>query len=252
MKYILLSILSVILISGCSSVENRKKTGWDISGLQGKVKSTKEVVYKAMDKFGEITKTDETTEIYTLFNEIGNKMEWTTFKPDGSIETKWLYEYDNNGKLLNENCYCPDSLFTKSVHQYDEKSNDIQNATYLSNGDLIFKFIFKYDNNGYKIEGNSYGADGKHINRYVHKYNESGNKIEWIEYSLSNINEKRTFKYDSHNNEIERNIYNSDGSLRDNFIYEYMYDNKFNWTKKIEYKNHIASTITERNIIYFI
>jgi len=52
-------------------------------------------------------------------------------------------------------------------------------------------------------------------------------------------------------NKIEKNIYKSDGSLDYKETYKYEYDEKYNWIKKIEYKNGIPEFIFEREIEYY-
>ena len=84
------------------------------------------------------------------------------------------------------------------------------------------------------------------------KYDYKGNLIEsnWY-YSDGNFNSKFTYKYDDKGNEIERNLYKSDGSLDVKCTYKYEYDEKYNWIKKIEYRNRIPKFILEREIEYY-
>ena len=55
MKKILLLIFGCLLLIQCSN-ENQKKNDWVKGNLKGKVKSKKEIIYKAVEKFGEIQK----------------------------------------------------------------------------------------------------------------------------------------------------------------------------------------------------
>lgn len=63
------------------------------------------------------------------------------------------------------------------------------------------------------------------------KYDDKGNKIEKNEYnSDGSLNNKHVYKYDEKGNNIEINSYSSDGNLQNKWTYKY--DEKYN---KVEY-----------------
>ena len=55
MKRLFFSALGMILLSGCSGIQE-KKIGWEEEGLKGKVKSIRIVEYKAVEKSDEVMK----------------------------------------------------------------------------------------------------------------------------------------------------------------------------------------------------
>ena len=234
MEKIILVILSVLCLVSCNQSE--KKNDLTEENLKGKVKSIKETTYKAIEKFGQIEKGDvlvDSSAVYTdygrfkIYNEKGNKIEENRYNSDGSLYYKVTYKYDGKGNKIE-------------VNHYD------------SNGSLILKYTYKYDENGNKIEECWYNEDGSLIVKFTPKYDENGNMMEVNNYdSDGSLHKKFTYKYDEKGNKIEINNYNSDGRLDSKTTYKYEYDKNNNWTQRIEYKNTIPNSITERIIEYY-
>ncbi|MFT6937375.1 MAG: hypothetical protein ACJA1N_001679 [Saprospiraceae bacterium] len=51
-------------------------------------------------------------------------------------------------------------------------------------------------------------------------------------------------------NEIERNDYDADGSLKVKYTSKYEYDKKGNWVRAIYFKNEIPRSVVERKYKY--
>ena len=234
MEKIILAILSVLCLVSCNQSE--KKNDLTEENLKGKVKSITENTYEAVDKFGQIEKGDilvDSSAVYTdygrfkIYNEKGNKIEENYYNSNGSLDFKDTYKYDEKGNKIEKNRYNSDgSLYYKVTYKYDGKGNKIEVNHYDSNGSLILKYTYKYDENGNKIEECWYNEDGSLIVKFTPKYDENGNMM-------------------------EVNNYDSNGSLHKKFTYKYEYDKNNNWTQRIEYKNTIPNSITERIIEYY-
>ena len=226
MKKIILVILSVLCLVSCNQSE--KKNDLTEENLKGKVKSIKETLYEAVDKFGQIEKGDVLNNYFNIYNEKGNKIEENRYDSDGSLYFKDTYKYDEKGNKIEENRYNSDgSLYSKTTYKYDEKGNMIEDNFYDSDdGSFIYKNTYKYDEKGNKIEEYHYDEDGKFIY-------------------------KNTYKYDEKGNIIEEKIYHSDGRFGNTYTYKYEYDKNNNWTQRIKYKNTIPRRITERIIEYY-
>ncbi len=236
-KNYLLTILLVLLVSVTTTECKEVKTDLQRKNLKGKVKSVRYIDYKAVDKFGELTKGDKSEYNWnnklTKYDNNGNEIEWNRYNSDGSLDCKYTYKYDNNGNKIEENCY-------------------------NSDGSLCWKYTYKYDNNGNTIEKNSYKSDGSLYRKYTYKYDNNGNKIEENGYkSDGSLDYKYTYKYDNNGNTIEGNRYNSDGSLDYKYTYKYKYDKYGNWIQKIYFEQKgeksisLPQTITEQTIEYY-
>ncbi|WP_120488692.1 hypothetical protein [Bergeyella cardium] len=256
MKKILTIILAMFCLASCKN----KKNDLTEMNLKGKVKSIRETRYKAVEKFGEAVKvkgdiSDSDIE-ELLFNEKGNIIEKNRFFY--GLYWKYTYKYDEKGNKIEGNYFNKDgSLCWKYTYKYDEKGNQIEENWFNPDGSLDKKYTYKYDEKGNQVEENNFNKDGSLEDKFTYKYDEKGNQIEtnWFNEDGS-LERKFTYKYDEKGNLIETNWFNEDGSLERKFTYRYTYyDQKDNWTQRIEYEieNDIekASTITERIIEYY-
>ena len=229
MKKIILAILSVLRLVSCKQSE--KKNDLTEENLKGKVKSIKETLYEAVDKFGQIEKGNWFNNYFTIYDKKGNIIEENDYDSDGSLNSKTTYKYDEKGNKIEENDYDSDGrLDSKTTYKYDEKGNIIEENHYDSDGRLDSKTTYKYDEKGNTIEKNYYSySDGRLDSKITYKYNEKGNTIE------------------------ENDYYYSDGRLdsKTTYKYKYEYDKNNNWTQKIQYRNTIPNIITERIIEYY-
>lgn len=155
--------------------------------------------------------------LYT-YNEKGYNTEciyrWKDETGKGGI--KWVSKYDNSGKVLIENRY--------------DLMNKLQNT-----------HMFKYNSDGLLIGGIVEYPNGKKILQYNNIY-EGKMKIKKIEVDKDGT---KTYKYNKLGDIIEY----EDKEVT--YRYDYIYDEKENWTKIIEYKNTIPILIKERVISYY-
>ena len=232
MKKVLTIVLAMFCLASCE--KSTQKNDLAELKLNGKVKSIREIPYKAVEKFGEVVKGDALgfeQILQITFNEKGNKIESNSFNSDGSLSFKYTYKYDDKGNIIESNSFNPD-------------------------GSLSFKYTCKYDDKGNQIESNSFNPDGNLVDKYTYKYDDKGNKIELNYFnSDGSLFLKSTSKYDDKGNEIERNSFISDVNLDDKYTYKYTYDQQGNWIQQIAYKvkNGVEkpSRIVERTIEYY-
>ena len=212
---------------GCS---DDKKNDLTRNNLNGNVKSTYQVHFEAVEKFGKITKgskikTDELTiwlnEVFKEYDDNGNTIEFNRYNSDGELLFKYIYEHDDNGNSIEQNRYNSDGeLDEKWTSKYDDKGNEIKSNKYNSDGELEYKYTFEYDYKGNMIEMN------------------------WLRGTL-------TYEYDDKGNINEENYYNSDGELEDKKTYEYKFDDKENWIQQIIFEDDKPTFIVEREIKYY-
>ena len=241
MKKILLPIFLLVFLSACSGIA--KKT----SKLNGKVKTVKETEYKAIEENGEIIKGEvnyRATPTTSVYSKKGNLTEKSQHNSDGSLNKKWIGNFNEKGNRIGRSLYNSDgSLEEKSVFKYDEKENLIETSQYNPDGSLNQKQVNKYDKKGNLIEARKYDSDGVFGSEWIFRYDKKGNRIEESLYnSDGSLKYKWAFKYDKNGNVIEENSHTT---------YKYEFDKKNNWIKKITYKNSIPQKITVREIEYY-
>lgn len=155
-----------------------------------------------------------------------NLIEDISYKPDGSVYTRYIYKYNNINNKTEETFYNSDgSLLSKIVYFYDNIGNMIKSLEYDNYERLLYKKTFKYNHKREKIEefqhyldGRSggvkttfeYDANGNMVEsvnlfmvKSIYKYDDGGNVIEEIAYSGDKIFKRTTYKYDLIGNRIE-------------------------------------------------
>lgn len=140
MKKVLTIVLAMLCLASCE--KSTQKNDLAELKLNGKVKSIREIPYKAVEKFGEVAKGDALDiigeNLQITFNEKGNKLEENWFNPDGRLFSKYTYKYDDKGNKLEENLLNSDvNLDDKYTYKYtyDQQGNWIQRIAYkVKNG----------------------------------------------------------------------------------------------------------------------
>ena len=228
---------------------------WQKEELKGKVKSIKEIQYRAWDTTGMLEKGEIWYNGYRIYNEKGNLIEKNEYKANDSLRSKTIYKYDNNGKKTEWTYYTYDnSIEIMLNNKYDKKGNCIEVNNYYSNGSLKYKQIYKYDNKGNKIEYEDYYPDSSMCSKTIYKYFDKGRREEIFDYnSDDSFENKAIYLYDEKGNYVEEQIYNSDGSYRNKLIFKDEFDANGNWIKQVSYwgKSNEPEEISEREIIYY-
>ena len=139
MKKILTIVLAMFCLASCE--KSTQKNDLAELKLKGKVKSIREIPYKAVEKFGEVVKGDALgfeQILQITFNEKGNKIEENFFISDGRLYRKWTYKYDDKGNQIESNSFNSDvNLDDKYTYKYtyDQQGNWIQQIAYeVKNG----------------------------------------------------------------------------------------------------------------------
>lgn len=188
------------------------------------------------------------TDIFNYDNK-NNLIEWSRFR-ENSLDFKHIYTYNSNGNLIEDKS--SDGFLT--TYSYDKNGNKTENAYYIwgkalnYKKDLKHRITYKYDNNKNLIERNEYNPAESSFNQPArnivqsYKYDNKGNLVEEIENGI-----KHFYKYDNYKNLIEETSNTSD----DKTIYQYEYDKRMNWIKKIKLEGDRQTQVFERTYVYF-
>ncbi|MBR3977130.1 MAG: hypothetical protein IKJ95_04820 [Bacteroidaceae bacterium] len=282
MKQNLLFILIIGLCAGLSSCGKEEYMDYEVYGLNTPVKSVKVKTYKAISKFGEVTKGD-------MMREGNYRIE---FNSAGNIET--MKQFDENGELseLIKCKFKDDGVYMTEMCAYDKEDKEIYRIINEYDGDYVNKttreHFFDFDSTVHTTE---FKRDGKWITEAKHyrngelvskvvysKNDESGS--EWIEYAADGSKEtKGSIELDEWRltkrcmgdfcctvewNEKNLPVYVKNATLFNNtliaftadegsvFYAEYEYDKEGNWIKQIIYKgdNMKPYSISIRDIDY--
>lgn len=262
MKEKVFAVIFLIVLS--FSCTKERKTNNDLSelSLYGKVRSVRIASYNAYDSYGEIIKGEKLErdgfyDYFLRFNEVGyitektyydllgqiiekelykydnkwNASELITYNLNGELDKKSIYKYNDKGKLVEYCTYNPDgTLRKKNVYKPDAKGNLTEFLSFLSDGNIFKKEFYKYDDKNNLIEENHFTLNGAHLavssrhpETYV-LYNTATFRPVHPDQDMCEFSKKITYEYNEAGNIIDKNEYNSDGSLSINIKYDY--DNK--------------------------
>lgn len=268
-----LILIILLLIIGCNKEKEEEKIENDAFkhyGLKGDVLSIKATESEPTHSFQNSEVHLKTFEKIILFNLDGNFLEisnerWGTV----SSFSKTLYDYDLNGKLIENKSYNYRGILTsKGIYKYDDEGREIEYTNYNGDGNvrnstnkiyndkgILVKEInifgddyeednFKYNNKGKLVEKTEQDGEKE---RYF--YDKKGNLIkEESIYSFGNA--KSLYKYDKKGNLIESILYNIHGEIFEKRTYSYdkngySTETKFNYEKidKIIKKDSFNNTI---------
>ena len=253
----ILIITCFVFLSFSGDKNNKIKNDLSELSLKGKVKTLTEIEYKISPNIGKIKEGDMIYKYVFSFNENGNLTETNFYDPEGNLDGKCAYAYDNNkGNKKEMTTYNPDGTADeRCVYKYDVKGNMLQQIWYNPDGSVDKKYSYKYDDNGNQVAMNKYDFHDSLLCKDSYKYDNKGEKIEWNHFNLvpptdGTLSKKVIFKYDDKGNINVENIYLADGNF-ENYTYKYDYARKGNWKKETIYKNGLPLYITERKIKYY-
>lgn len=240
---LLLLIMSCVTLS-CQQKSN--KNDLEKENLKGNVTSVRKTRYEVTEKFGEPVKGEkkcfdlDICEIYTIYNELGNEIEFSEYDSYGlSFITK--IKYNENNQKIEQNRYTPKEgkRVMQFKYKYDLKGNCVE---IRSN----YRYIEKkeYDVNNNLIKESIIHSPLEKF-EYAYKYNDKNQKISEV------YEEGKTFYTYFENGDIKDVIiYNNDGSVQRKVNYIYQYDDHKNWIVQITYENEVPTSYVERKIIY--
>ena len=247
----LILLLFIPLVFACSDEHN------DLNSaefkLKGKVKSVHTTYYSTVEKFGEVIKgqaIDDTINYKYYFKKDGNyfkaelylgtmlvgvdKLEFNnleipiqsnSYDSDGTLLFVRKIESNDKGKPSEVLGYSDDGeLKSKSLYQYDDKGRLTVKQAFLLDAEgswvKISEIKKKYDRNGSLIE-ESFSQENTQISVCKYKINDKGfsSEADCIKlYYQEGAPDKG---------------YNNDRRERWSELYEYEYDDKGNWIKRI-------------------
>lgn len=189
--------------------------------LKGSVKSYHLTVYKAIEDSGNITEGEIIGSNKSIFNNDGNKTEFTSYNASGELNNKIIYSYNINGKHIQTETFDSLGLLSMDIYTYNVNGNMIEWSHLDSNGNQSLKTIYTFDNNNNNIEVYKEDLFGNWW-RNIFEYDQLSNKIEETNFdSWSSQNAKITYKYNVIGNVIERGIYISGEGLTHKSSFKY-------------------------------
>jgi len=247
-----LIVALVGFLVSCSNEKPAAKSENSLSkmDLNGKVRSLTETVYDAEGQSMEIQKRGMRSRAVHLFNEQGNSVEESYFKPDGSQKSIATIKYNKKGQIIENVLMNSDGdQEYKETFEYDRSGHLVKKDHLNMEGTVYYSETCKYDKEGNEIERNCYwtdnsmgtiilsqredgtiekefqrslGRQGSQVTKILFKYDDNGNRIEQAYYKPDgSLNVKYVSKFDGKGNKIETDIYNSGDKMESRSVYKY-------------------------------
>jgi hypothetical protein len=254
----------LILLVSCNS--NSVKNSLDAENLKGKVKSFKEYWSDKKDDKGKLIKSIANC---SFFNVKGFITESQEYGANGKVVEKVNYNYDENDRLISKQASSGDGdLKWRLEYSYHEKDSIAAMSLLGSDGSVLNSTNYRYvdgeilnpmKETKFQFGENYYDNKGCLIemkmvdNQFSIKYSYSDKLLTEVAFFDNNkqLKSKDTYKYDSKNNLTEKRNVLSSGKLSGLSEYQYLFDEKGNWTTKKELSNHKLTSISERVFEYY-
>lgn len=278
------TFFATLLLLACVHAYSFKiKNDWFLYDLKGKVKTIVTSSYKVAMQNDKTVNGEVDSKETIAFNSAGFLTSYQNeyFGSDSSLR-KRDYSYNKKGELVsvmhssNGNSY----NFRKDVFVYLEENNMRIGCLLDVNGDTISKTVSQYNKAGleilYQWVYNNAG-DWELYDYFKMDYDKTGRMVLWqnlyetdtvwfearTEYGkgsaietafspLRNIEVKEQFTYDKYGNKTSICPI-TDGKIEEDecATFEFVYDNKGNWIRKISIRNGEYKEIVEREITYY-
>ena len=199
-------------------------------------------------KFGDHKKLKE-SEIF-VYNRRGKVINYKRTSPKKCVLEEKTYVYSQDGYLISfEKFRAEDCKKTSYVYTYDKCGKKIEFSEY-EDGHLLGTEVCVYDKSGSKTQCKYYNED--RVLKLVVHFDCKGKKILEESYNENGCYEgKTTYQYDEERNVVIEKWFKEDCLVDHVDTYQYLYDCKGNWIKRLEDRNNIPKSVTEREITYY-
>jgi YD repeat-containing protein len=159
---------------------------------------------------------------HTEFDEAGHPVEAITYNPDGTVEHRYQYKYNSEGKLIDEILIeSDDEMAEHRSMEYNEKGQLVKEYIHYLDG-TADSLLYTYDEEGRLISRRSVDSDGETGNYLVNVY-EGTHVISESEYDIAGeIITQRKIIYDEAGN-ITEEVFRTPEA---NYSILYSYDEK--------------------------
>jgi len=190
---------------------------------------------------------------HNTFDQFGNKVLDIRMKPDGRVDENYVYAYDEHHQRDKSYQYGFDGELIRTIYYlYDSRGALKADSSIMADGKIDKVFKYFYDGDGFLVYDESYDGHGNLKIKYEYGYDSRGRKTEINRINRNGEPEKRSvLTYDENNQVVVERTYLPDGSLKNETVYRYLYDENNNWVEKtIVWDGRTAKKIT-RDITYY-
>ena len=181
----------------------------------------------------------------------GNPLKGIIYDSKGNSKKYYTTEIDKNGNVSEfKNYNLENELVYLQKNEYDANGNVTSRTSGNPKLDKIFKTELEYNSDNKVIKKIKYNSDGTVKDTRTYKYDVNGNEIESELFKSNGDYTKFISEYDNLNNLTIQNWYDKEGKQKHQTSFEYTYDIQGNWITKKRFSNGELGFVWERKIEY--
>lgn len=233
LKKIILTILPVLLLLSCTTTDPVKTYGRE---------------YR-LESFSVFDGSENLIQTVTInYNELFKPVDISVSDTDGEIYNRKTMEYTDSGKLSFLKNYSDDSVFVKTVYQYDNSDFLVNVSTVNQNETELGNSTYINDDKGNPLEWVSVYSSNNEKIHFVMEYDEQDRMIKSTELDTKGeVIYYSSSDYDDSGNEVSYTIYSPDGQI-DQQLLSFYRDNALIRTEiKDESGNELFRNVYELN-----
>lgn len=189
--------------------------------------------------------------IVTKFNKNGNRVEDLEFDANNNLFKKNSYENTDGKRQKLVITDAKAKLIKTVIYTYNEKGLLENDQSYDAGGKPEKTLIYVYDDKGLLRENYSYLKAGEFEMKYSHIYDYKGNIDKTLCFTEGgNLVEERQYKYNENGQVISELVKNELGEILKSTTFQYVTDNKKNWTEKTVLVDKHPVNLIKREIVY--
>ena len=180
-------VLGVLLLSLslASFTSAQTMTDRETDGLKGKVKSVRVESAHVSKRDGQAFESSRRLQSEATYDEKGNKLEEIRYNSRGAIEERVVSGRDEKGHPTKTQYKADGTIASKWVFNYDAKGKMTGGAQYAADGTLQLKMVREFDANGKFISGAMYDVNGALMNKTVSVYDAQGKQAKDTVYNAA-------------------------------------------------------------------
>jgi hypothetical protein len=181
----------------------------------------------------------------------GNPIKGTIYGSKGNLKKYYTTIIDENGNVTeHKNFNIENELVYLQKNEYDINGNVTSRIGGNPKSDKVFKTELEYNSKNEMIKKIKYNSDGTVKDTRIYKYDLNGNEIESELFKSNGDYTKFISEYDNLNNLTVQNWFDKEGIQKHQTSFEYTYDFQENWITKKRFSNGELGFVWERKIEY--